>query len=44
MITSAIGRQAGEIEFHVVDRLHGFSTTVEKNRQVPKTSARTTAR
>ena len=31
VVTSAIGRQSGEIEFHVVDRLHGFSTTVEKN-------------
>jgi len=28
-----IGRQSGEADFHVVDRLHGFSTTVEKHAQ-----------
>jgi FkbM family methyltransferase len=28
-IRSLIGRESGEIDFHVVDRLHGFSTTVE---------------
>ncbi|MBO0758630.1 MAG: FkbM family methyltransferase [Bradyrhizobiaceae bacterium] len=26
-----IGRQSGEADFHVVDRLHGFSTTIEKH-------------
>jgi FkbM family methyltransferase len=25
-----IGERGGEIDFHIVDRLHGFSTTVEK--------------
>jgi FkbM family methyltransferase len=28
-VCGLIGRQNGEIDFHVVDRLHGFSTTVE---------------
>jgi FkbM family methyltransferase len=28
-----IGRESGETDFHVVDRLHGFSTTVEKHAQ-----------
>ncbi len=27
---AVIGRVGGEIDFHVVERLHGFSTTVEK--------------
>jgi len=26
-VRSLVGRQCGEIDFHVVDRLHGFSTT-----------------
>jgi FkbM family methyltransferase len=26
-----IGRKSGEADFHVVDRLHGFSTTIEKH-------------
>jgi FkbM family methyltransferase len=26
-----VGTREGEVEFHVVDRLHGFSTTVESN-------------
>ncbi|NJO23537.1 MAG: FkbM family methyltransferase [Sphingomonadales bacterium] len=26
-----VGSREGEVEFHVVDRLHGFSTTVESN-------------
>jgi len=29
VVCGLIGRQSGEIDFHVVDRLHGFSTTVE---------------
>jgi FkbM family methyltransferase len=29
-IGGLVGRQCGEIDFHVVDRLHGFSTTVER--------------
>jgi FkbM family methyltransferase len=29
-IGGLVGRQRGEIDFHVVDRLHGFSTTVER--------------
>jgi FkbM family methyltransferase len=28
-----IGRQSGETDFHLVDRLHGFSTTIEKHAQ-----------
>jgi FkbM family methyltransferase len=28
-VCSLIGRHSGTIDFHVVDRLHGFSTTVE---------------
>ena len=28
-VCGLIGREAGEIDFHVVDRLHGFSTAVE---------------
>ena len=30
-LCSLVGRQQGEVDFHVVDRLHGFSTTVESN-------------
>jgi FkbM family methyltransferase len=29
-VQSLVGRECGEIDFHVVDRLHGFSTTVER--------------
>ena len=29
-VCSVIGRECGEIDFHVVDRLHGFSTAVER--------------
>jgi FkbM family methyltransferase len=28
-VCGLMGRESGEIDFHVVDRLHGFSTTVE---------------
>ena len=28
-VTGLVGRECGEIDFHVVDRLHGLSTTVE---------------
>lgn len=28
-VCGLVGRQSGEIDFHMVDRLHGFSTTVE---------------
>jgi len=28
-VCGLVGRESGEIDFHVVDRLHGFSTTVE---------------
>jgi FkbM family methyltransferase len=28
-VCALVGRSAGEADFHVVDRLHGFSTTVE---------------
>lgn len=30
-VSCLAGRAAGEIEFHVVDKLHGFSTTVREN-------------
>ena len=30
-VCTLVGRQQGEVDFHVVDRLHGFSTTVESN-------------
>jgi FkbM family methyltransferase len=30
VLQGLIGRESGEIDFHVVDRLHGFSTTVER--------------
>ena len=30
MVHSLIGRECGEVDFHLVDRLHGFSTTVER--------------
>jgi FkbM family methyltransferase len=29
VIACLVGRQRGEIDFHVVDRLHGFSTTLQ---------------
>jgi FkbM family methyltransferase len=29
-IGGLVGRQCGEIDFHVVERLHGFSTTIER--------------
>ena len=29
VVPGLVGRQCGEIDFHVVDRLHGFSTTME---------------
>ena len=29
-IGGLVGRQSGEIDFHLVERLHGFSTTVER--------------
>jgi hypothetical protein len=28
---SAVGRNEGEIDFHLVERLHGFSTTVQRH-------------
>ena len=42
--TAPSGAQAGEIEFHVVDRLHGFSTTVERMRRRQKLGMRSTVR
>lgn len=30
-VSCLAGRAAGEVEFHVVDKLHGFSTTVREN-------------
>ncbi len=29
LVRSLVGRQCGEIDFHVIDRLHGLSTTLE---------------
>jgi len=29
-VCGLVGRKIGEVDFHVVDRLHGFSTTVEQ--------------
>lgn len=33
VVEALVGREAGETAFHRVDRLHGFSTTVEKHAQ-----------
>ena len=35
-VCGLVGRESGEIDFHVVDRLHGFSTTVEHIAQQAK--------
>src|ERR1700724_3512198 len=35
-VCSLVGRQGGETDFHVVERLHGFSTTVEDVAQKAK--------
>jgi FkbM family methyltransferase len=35
-VCGLVGRDNGEIDFHVVDRLHGFSTTVEHVAQVAR--------
>jgi FkbM family methyltransferase len=31
VVAGLVGRECGEAEFHAVDRLHGFSTTVERH-------------
>ena len=31
VVQSLVGRASGEADFHAVDRLHGFSTTVEQH-------------
>jgi len=36
VVRGLIGRESGEIDFHAVDRLHGFSTTVEHIAQSAK--------
>jgi FkbM family methyltransferase len=36
-VCGLVGREAGEIDFHVVDRLHGLSTTVEQYARQAKT-------
>jgi len=36
MVCGLIGRECGEIDFHLVERLHGFSTTVERHAQQAK--------
>ncbi len=37
VVRGLVGRQNGEIDFHVVDRLHGLSTTVEHLAQKTRT-------
>src|SRR5262245_46441155 len=32
-VCALVGREDGEADFHVVDRLHGFSTTLESHAQ-----------
>src|ERR1700709_226849 len=36
VLCGLVGRDCGEIDFHVVDRLHGLSTTVEQHAQNAK--------
>jgi FkbM family methyltransferase len=36
VVTSLVGRSEGEIDFHRVDRLHGFSTTVQSHAEQAK--------
>jgi FkbM family methyltransferase len=36
VVQSLIGREAGEIDFHIVDRLHGFSTMLAQHAQRAK--------
>jgi FkbM family methyltransferase len=36
VVQSLLGREAGEIDFHVVDRLHGFSTMLAQHAQSAK--------
>lgn len=31
VVSALVGRASGEANFHIVDRLHGFSTTIEKH-------------
>ncbi len=31
VVSALVGRTCGDADFHVVDRLHGFSTTIEKH-------------
>jgi FkbM family methyltransferase len=33
IVSSLVGRSSGEIDFHRVERLHGLSTTIERNAQ-----------
>ena len=40
-IGGLVGRDCGEIDFHVVERLHGLSTTVEELAQKQKPSVST---
>jgi len=35
-VCGLIGRESGETDFHLVDRLHGFSTTVERHAKQAK--------
>jgi len=37
IVCGLVGREGGEIDFHFVDRLHGFSTTIEQHAQRAKT-------
>jgi FkbM family methyltransferase len=36
VVCGLVGQQSGEIDFHVVDRLHGLSTTVERHARQAK--------
>ena len=36
VVRSPVGRQSGEADFHLVERLHGFSTTIEQHAQNAK--------
>jgi FkbM family methyltransferase len=36
MVRALIGREGGEMDFHLVERLHGFSTTVQRHAEQAK--------
>jgi hypothetical protein len=37
VVASLLGRNEGEIDFHMVERLHGFSTTVQHHAEKART-------